>query len=391
MNAFVATCTRGAAAVLAGELGEILGERAFAVAPGAVRWSGALEDGYRACLDSRVASRILLRLLEFPCPDADALLVGVRSIPWPDHLAPGGRVAVDFVGLSAEIRNSKFGAMRTKDGVVDAFVDRGLARPSVDLQRPDVRIHVHLRDEVAGVSIDLSGQALHRRGGRVAGDAPLKETLAAAMLRIAGWPAHARQGKPLVDPMCGSGTLLLEAAGMALDVPAGLSRKHWGFTGWRGHDASTWDALVDEGREQVRAALKRTVAVYGADADPRVLAAARANAQRVGMPLKLAHRRLMDCAPPPGEAGLVVTNPPYGERLSSPAAAARLHRDLGDVLRRRFLGWEAWVITGGPKLAKAIGLRADARHVLHNGPIECRYLQYRISDRAVSGQGPGWR
>jgi len=387
----VATCTRGAEAPLAGELFEILGERDFDVVAGAVTWEGPVADGYRACLHSRVASRVLLRLARFACPDSDALLEGVVAIDWPSHLRSTGRLAVDFVGVSESIRNSRFGAMRTKDGVVDCFAAKGLARPSVDLKRPDIRINVHLRNDVAAVAIDLSGTALHIRGGRQAGDAPIKETLAAAILRIADWPAKARQGAPLVDPMCGSGTLLLEAAGMALDMPPGLVRKRWGFSHWGGHDEALWDEIVAEGREQVRAALKRRVSLYGADLDGSVLSLAQSNAETAGLPIKFARRSLLDCAAPDGPPGLVVTNPPYGERLLSFRDAMQLHADLGDVLRHRFLGWEAWIITGGPKLAKAIGLRADSRHVLHNGPIECRLLQYGISSEPVTGRGPGWR
>lgn len=388
---FVATCTRGAETVLASELAENIGERAWDVGRGAVTWTGPLEDGYRACLYSRVASRVLLRLSTFPCPDADALLEGVAAIPWTEHLEPHGCLAVDFVGVSSTLRNSRFGAMRTKDGVVDSFLARGLGRPSVDLERPDVRIHVHLRDDRAQVSLDLSGTALHIRGGRQTGEAPIKETLAAAMLRIAGWPERARAGEPLVDPMCGSGTILMEAAGMALDTPPGLGRHRWGFSNWLGHDHRVWERLTEEGRDRVRASLKRTVPLYGADADPQVLGNARANAERRGLPIRFAHRRLADCEAPEGPPGLVVTNPPYGERLSDPRNAELLHADLGDMLRHRFLGWEAWIITGGPRLAKAIGLRASSRHVLHNGPIECRLLQIAISNKPVTGRGPGWR
>ena len=393
---FVATCTRGAEPLLAAELRSITGVGVIEERRGAVLFWGGLRHAYRACLWSRLASRVLLVLHHFTCRDADELYTGLRGVPWLDHLGPDQTLAVDFVGVSDTIRSSRFGALKTKDAVCDSIRDREGRRPGVDVDAPDVRINVRLHQGRASVSIDLSGEALHRRGfERRTGVAPLKENLAATMLHLADWPALCEQGVPLVDPMCGSGTILLEAAGIALDRAPGLRRPRWGFSGWRGHHDEGWQALLTEARERARAKADDPLLIFGSDRDRDVLGAAKENARRSQVSVRLKRRDLVDLeAPPTRDAlprGLLVTNPPYGERMGELKEASTTYAQLGDVLRHRFLGWRAFVLAGSRELAGCVGLKASRRIPLHNGPIECRVLQLDVSADPVRGEGPGWR
>ncbi|MCB9761522.1 MAG: hypothetical protein H6739_16885 [Alphaproteobacteria bacterium] len=378
-RSFTATCAPGLEEALAAELH---GLGLAQVRPGrrAVTFAGPLADGYRACLWSRVASRVLLPLAQVYAADARSLYAEVRRGPWLDHLGPDSTLAVHFVGTSPAIRSSHFGALKVKDAIVDVLRERTGRRPSVDLDNPDVRVHVFLHRTRATVSIDLSGDPLHLRGlGRDGGPAPLKETLAAGILRYAGWP---RAGA-LVDPMCGSGTFLLEAAGMLADRAPGLTRPRWGFTGWRGHDPRLWRSLVQEAEARVRPLPEARL--FGADADPEQVRRAVRNLAAAGVDTARVQRRdLADAGPPTPEPGLIVTNPPYGERLGDDAAVQEVWRTLGDVLRRRFLGWTAFVLAGSREGAKALGLRPASRRPLFNGPLEARLLELPISARPVA-------
>ena len=383
MTTFVAPVTRGAEGVLAEELTS-LGLNQVRQDPGAVLFEGELEAGYRACMWSRTASRVLSRLERFECRHADDLYEGLRTIRWTDHIGPDGTLMVDFVGVSDSIRNSKFGALRTKDAIVDSVRDTTGARPDVDLKSPDVRVNVHLSDNQAAVSIDLSGTPLHIRETRVeSGPANLKETLAAALLMLARWPERAARGEPLYDPMCGSGTLLTEAAAMALGRAPGLRRTRWGFQGWRGHDSDLWNRIVAEARARTPS---EAPSVRGADIDGRVVARAQANIRAAGLDVEVGQRALADTAPATEDTGVFIANPPYGERLEREGDLAPLYGELGNVLRRRFLGWTGFVLTT-PKLGKRIGLKPARRHIIHNGPIECRLFEIPISDTPVARDG----
>jgi len=374
----------GAEGVLCDELAGIAGVIRPTPKRGAVGFSGTLEVGYRACLWSRTASRMLIELGTFRGDSAEALYEGVRSIDWTEHIAADGSMAVGFVGTSPGVRNSHFGAMRTKDAIVDQIREAKGERPSVDLEQPDVRVHVHLRQNQFSVSIDLAGDPLNRRGyRRTAGPAPIKETLAATILLLANWPEAARFGAPLVDPMCGSGTFLMEAAGMALDRAPGLDRPRWGFSKWLSHDVELWQSAVAEAEERREAAADREIAVYGADIDPEVVRGARLNADRAKLPIKFKRMAVADSRPPesPSDSlprGMLVTNPPYGQRLGGRMGAERLGRQLGTTLLMHYRGWRALVIAGSPELAHGIGLDPTRTKQLYNGPIECRLLQYDI-------------
>ncbi len=375
---FFATTPKGMEPLLADEL-RTLGAGSVEATRAGAAFEGDLATAYRACLWSRVGNRVLLPLHTFDAPDGDTLYEGIRAVPWGEHLGPEQTLAVDFASSRSKLAHTHFGALRTKDAIVDRLREETGARPSVDTERPDVRVNVHLLDDRATVSIDLSGDSLHRRGWRdPSTPAPLKENLAAALLLLARWPVRARDGEPLCDPMCGSGTIVIEAAAIAADRAPGLGRARWGFSAWRGHQPAIWDALVEEARAREIVDRNRLPPILGTDADPRAVRAALANVERAGMRgrLHVEKRDLAAFEPIGRRPGIVVTNPPYGERLAAPPG---LYGDLGDLLRRRFLGWSGFVFTGSPELGKEIGLRASRRHVLWNGAIECRLLEFPIA------------
>ncbi len=394
---YFATAPRGTEGVLAAELRTLAGEAGspprVAETRGGVAFGARLEDAYRACLWSRIASRVLLPLRRFEAASADALYQGVAAIDWAAHLGSERTLAVDVAGGGSPAGPPHFLTLKTKDAIVDRVRRAEGARPSIDTARPDVKVNVHLAGEWVTVSLDLAGRGLHRRGiGRRGAAAPLKENLAAALLAITGWPS--RPGEPLLDPMCGSGTILVEAAWMALDVAPGLARRHFGAEGWRGHDPRLWRRLLAEARERRGAGAQRTVRIAGSDVSRSALRTARDNLERAGVSrhVDLEHRELRDVEAPWPDAGSVVTNPPYGERLGEVGELGPLYGLLGDVLKRRFPGWRTWVLAGNPALAKRIGLKPAARHILWNGPIECRLLEIPISEKPVeSDRGPGWR
>ena len=392
MATFFATCPKGMELLLRDELRALGADDAHEALAG-VHFSGGLETAYRACLWSRLASRVLLQLATFDAADADALYQGVQGVDWQQHLPADGTFAIDAVGASRGLHHSQYVALRAKDAIVDQFRERTGTRPDVDVAHPSVRIHLRLHRERATLSIDLSGGPLHRRGWRVGqGDAPLKENLACAMLLRAGWPAIHAAGGVLVDPFCGAGTLLVEAAWMAAGVAPGLGRPRHGFEGWRGHDAAMWESLLAEARTRADEGLRALQPVFfGQDVDPAVLNEARRNAQAAGVAgfLHLARGAVDHLQPPPGATGgLVITNPPYGERLGERGQLAGVYRAFGERLRAGFAGWRAAVIVADEELGHAIGLRADKRYVLFNGAIECRLLTFGISEPAAPVERP---
>ena len=379
-----ATAPRDLVRLLAREL-EDLGARHLRAGHTGVRFRGDLALAYRACLWSRLANRILLPLASFPCAGEEALYAGVAGIPWAEHLAAGGSLAVDFVSSRSRLRHTRFGAQRVKDAVVDQLRNAAGGRPSVDRARPDLRINAHLDRDVATIAVDLAGTGLNRRGyRREGGPAPVRENVAAAMLILAGWPGVARAGEPLVDPMCGSGTLLIEAALMAADVAPGLTRDYFGLLGWRGHDAGLWERLLAEARARRRDGLDRLPGIAGFDEDPQAVERARRNLDRAG----LAGRVTVECrdvatlaSPWPGRAGLLACNPPYGRRLGGNDALPRLYTLLGDTLRRGFPGWRAAVLASAPTIGSYLGLRPGHSERLDNGPVACRLTRFEIPDR----------
>ena len=392
---FVATSTRGIEEILAEEL-RGLGMRQIKQQRGAVEFQGRLADGYRAVLWSRLASRILLRLGRAEVNDADDLYAGAREVVWEDHIERGRTIAVSFVGKSPEIRDSRFGALKVKDAVVDRLRDPRGVRPDVDAAHPDVPIHVHFDHAVATFSLDLCGAPLHLRGGggRMSGAAPLRETLAAALLWFARWPSRAAAGESFYDPFCGSGTLLLEAAGIAQQRAPALGRDRFGFLGWSGHQPEVWQELLAEAEEKLLPSSQVPNLLAGGDVDRRSVRDARANLARFGLDslVEVAKGDMRSLAPPAdARPGLLVANPPYGERLGDPDALIGLYQEFGDRLRREFLGWHAGVLVANKIHAGALGLKPSARRPVFNGPIECRFLEFPISARPPEKSGPGWR
>ncbi len=384
MHSLFATAPRGVAPLLADELRR-LGARSIDVQPGGVAWRGQLADAYRACLWSRLANRVLLELARFPAPDPDALYAGVRELDWSEHLGPDDTLAVDATAARAPITHTRYAALKVKDAVVDQLRERHQRRPSVDLVRPTVRLNLRLKGEKAILSLDLSGESLHRRGYRgEGGAAPLKENLAAALLLSCDWPAVAAAGGALLDPMCGSGTLPIEAALMAGDVAPGLLRDYFGFLGWRGHRPEAWAELIAEAQVRRQRALQEVPPIFGFDADPRAIEAALGNAERAGVAeqVRLQVARLAELPDPPTRQGLLIANPPYGERLGEREDLAPLYAELGRALLTRFQGWQAAVFTGNPALGRELGLRPVRSEALNNGPIECELLHFDLGGPA---------
>ena len=377
---FFVTAATATADLLAAELAALGIEGAREV-QGGVACEDDLAAAYRACLESRIGLRVLWQLARFPADDASALYAGVRDIDWSAHMDASGTLIVDFSGVMPGITHTQFGAQRVKDAVVDQFRERTGARPSVDREMPTIRINVHAARGSVTIAIDLSGDSLHRRGYRGAqGAAPLKENLAAAILTRAGWPAIAAAGGSFVDPMCGSGTLPIEAALIAADIAPGLLRPGFGFERWKQHEPDAWAALRTAAEARRQVALLTPGRLRGFDHDPVAIRDAEANAARAGLDKRLFFQRceLAKLPAAPAPTGLLAVNPPYGERIGESDELRGLYALLGERLRADYRGWEAAVFTGNPALGRELGIHARRTHRMMNGPIECRLLRFAI-------------
>jgi 23S rRNA (guanine2445-N2)-methyltransferase / 23S rRNA (guanine2069-N7)-methyltransferase len=389
---FFATCPIGFGDLLETELvgfGATIGVRTVA----GIGFVGPLECAYRACLWSRVANRVLLTLDSFDAADGDALYRGAQQTNWADHLAPDHSIAVDFTTTRSRITHTLFGAQRVKDAIVDQLRSATGTRPDVDVHTPDLRINVHVQHDRASLAIDLSGESLHRRGYRdVGGPAPLKENLAAALLLRAGWPQIAGAGGALLDPLCGSGTFPIEALLMAADIAPNLGRTRFGFQHWRHHEPQLWRTLHDEATTRRSTGLQRwTQSVQGSDNDPHAVDAATANVARAGLQdhIAIEQRALADIAPT-APSGLLITNPPYGERLADAADLPALFTQLGEVLRARFNGWRAAVLAPDEQLGFYTRLRLKKKNAAKNGPIDVVLLTFDVqADRVLADRPDG--
>jgi len=385
---FFATCPKSLEGLLFSELTQ-LGATELRETVAGVYFSGSIETAYRVCLWSRLANKILLPLTSFDVNSQEDLYDGVRDIPWQDHLRPNGTLLVDFVGSSDAIRNTQFGAVKVKDAIVDCLRDASGERPSVAKQFPDLRVNARLSRDKVVISLDLSGDSLHRRGYRLKqGNAPMKENLAAGILIRAGWPEIAAEGGALLDPMCGSGTILIEAALIAADIAPGLMRVSFGFERWLKHDNTLWQALRNEAHERRRIGLEKELPeIRGYDADLKVIRAAEENIVTAELDhwLRVSRKELAEFKKPTHtdiKAGLVLSNPPYGERLGEVESLKMLYAHLGERLRTEFQGWRAGVFTGNPELGKQMGLRADKKYKLFNGTIASELLMFNIASEA---------
>ncbi|MDZ7754334.1 MAG: bifunctional 23S rRNA (guanine(2069)-N(7))-methyltransferase RlmK/23S rRNA (guanine(2445)-N(2))-methyltransferase RlmL [Gammaproteobacteria bacterium] len=343
------------------------------VAAGAL-FTGDLSTAYRVCLWSRVASRVYLNLEDFRVRDADEIYEAVKSMPWQDHLRAEGTLAVSFKGMGSGIRHTHFGAQRVKDGVVDHLRELTGARPTVDLERPDVQLSAVLKGERLSIGLDLVGRPLHRRGYRERlVPAPLKENLAAALLLLADWPRLAAEGAPLADPMCGSGTFLIEGAMMAADVAPGLGRERFGFEGWLGHDPEVWSRLCAEAADRRAAGAGRVPGLHGGDSDAAAVEATRINAGRAGFgdDISVSTVAVADFAPAGVGPGLLVTNPPYGHRLHGGDARA-VYGELERRLGQRFADWRLAVLYPDEVPATLELGRRCRDWPVYNGALPCR-------------------
>ena len=402
---WIATAPIGAASVLAEELAAF-GATDLRERSNDVKFQGTLAVGYRACLWSRTATRVLLSLGSIEATSSPAIYAAVKRMDWRAHLRPGATLACDCSGGNESIRHTLYGAQLLKDAVCDSLRDATGERPNIAPERPDVLLHLHVEGAEALVSVDFSGESLHRRGYRLeAGRAPLKENVAAAVLLRAGWPAVFARGGWLVDPMCGSGSFLTEAALIAADAAPGLGREYFGFLGWQGHDAARGAELCAEA-EARRAARTPRRCIQGSDIDADAVRMSRANAEQAGVGewLRVEERALADVEPPTGEhaltgegvpagperlpaaPGLVVCNPPYGERIGAEGGLTDLYTQLGRVLRERFTGWQAAILTGNPPMARHLGVYAKRTHRFFNGTLECRLLRFELD--AANEQKP---
>ena len=351
-----------------------------------VAFEGDLEDAYRACLWSRTANRIFLVLSTFIVRSQDDLYKGVQGINWFEHINPEDTFAVSFSAKnSPAINNTHFGALKVKDAIVDQMRDKFGVRPSIDTEQPNIRINIYLQGDQAQLSLDLSGESLHRRGYRdVSIKAPMKENLAAAMLLRCGWPVIAKEKGSLIDPMCGSGTLLLEAAMIAADYAPGLLREYFGFIGWKKHDAACWKRLKTEALQRRKEGIEKLPIIVGFDQNRHTVNTALAHIANAGLQKKIhvERRDIADAQPAESwQPGLLICNPPYGERLGDEEETAELYTTFGNILKTQFVGWKAAMIISNPELGFRLGIRSEKPITFFNGALECKLLRFNIIEK----------
>ena len=376
---FFATGAKGTEPLITKELTAI-GALNIRSTVGGVHFEGRLETLYRANLWLRTANRVLMPIAEFPCPTPEALYENARNVRWRDWMTVNTTFAVDCNCRDSQITHSHYAALKVKDAIVDEFRDRTGRRPNVDRQQPMLPVNAHIVKDRCVLSLDASGDRLHRRGyRRQATDAPLRETLAAAIVELVAWDNEGM----FIDPMCGSGTIVIEATLKAMNYAPGLLRSEdtgrveFGFQRWRNFDRKLWARLTDEARAAIREKIPGRILGY--DISRPAIRIASENAKLAGLEK---HLRLMrgDALKlsPRGNRGVIVCNLPYGERTGETEELESLYSGFGDVLKQRCAGYTAYLFTGNLKLAKSIGLRTAKRFTLYNGPIECRLLKYEL-------------
>jgi 23S rRNA (guanine2069-N7)-methyltransferase / 23S rRNA (guanine2445-N2)-methyltransferase len=382
---YFATCARGVEDLLTAEC-EQLGLAQVRGVIGGVHFEAQLEQAYRLCLWSRLASRVLLELARVPVATVDELYDAVHAIDWSLHLERDGSFAIDCNTSHPQINNSHYATLKIKDAIADRFRETTDRRPDVSRERPDIRINCYIDRSECSLYLDLSGEPLHRRGYRLdAGVAPLKESLAAAILLRAQWPQKAAAGQPLLDPMCGAATLLIEAAFIAGDIAPGLLRDYYGFMGWKQHQPDLWQALIEQARERAQDGRRNIPVLVGIDKSYKVVQIALGNIEAAGLKdvISIIQGDVINDATgllprlPPGP-GLIVTNPPYGKRLGVTQELKTLYMELGVVMKRNFAGWDIALFTAEHELAKFFGLRAHHKNTLYNGPLKCTLYHYHV-------------
>jgi putative N6-adenine-specific DNA methylase len=368
---FFAPCPRGLEAALAGELAR-LGARETSVTDGGASFAGDLVLAQRANLESRIASRILWRVGGGPCRDERALYDLTKAIDWKRLFAATRTLRVDVTATRSPLTSLEFATLRVKDAVCDRFRDDVKIRPSIDKRTPDVRVQAYLTQAEATVYLDTSGEPLFKRGyRRDAEDAPLRENLAAGLVALTSWAADA----PFLDPMCGSGTIAIEAAMIAADRAPGLART-FGFQKLAWFDGPSWQRMKQAARDRVKAP-PATPLVFASDNGPGAVGMTQANlrAAKVDAFVHVDEADVLTRAAP-APHGVLLANPPYGVRLADQEQLAAFYPRLGDALKQRFAGWRAFLFTGDLRLAKLIHLKAARRTPLFNGALECRLFEF---------------
>jgi putative N6-adenine-specific DNA methylase len=369
---YFATCARGLESVLAGELRDL---DAGNVEPGrgGVHFTGDQTLLYRANLWLRTAIRILWPILEAHVESPDELYDAVRWVDWSRYLTAEHTLAVDCNVRDSRITHSKYAALRTKDAICDQFIDRIGRRPSVDVEEPMIGLNLHLYRDEAVLSLDSSGDSLHKRGYRpILTKAPLNEALAAGLILLSGWKGDTA----FVDPLCGSGTLPIEATWLAIRRPPGLTRRRFGFQGWMDFDINLWTELRDEVRRGVHKQLAAPIIGSDIRYDAVSFSVTNARAAGVGHLIRFEMKDLRDFEPPAGPPGTILCNPPYGERIGDDQDLRALYQTLGEIFRERCAGWQACVFSGNPNLARYVNLPVRRQTALFNGKIACRLLEY---------------
>jgi putative N6-adenine-specific DNA methylase len=370
---YFATTSRGLEEVLAEEI-RALGGREERTAAGGVSFTGDTALGYRANLWLRTANRVLLHLSDFHAPTPAALYEGVASIPWPDIFPVRKTIAVDATVRDSGVTHSHFVALKAKDAVVDRFRESLGVRPNVDPLSPDIRINVRIVRDACTLSLDLSGESLNRRGYRAdPEEASLRETLAAGMVLLSGWDGRT----PLLDPLCGAGTIPIEAALIATNTASGVRRRAFAFQHLSDHDRTLWDSLVAEAKDKMHSFA--AALIEGSDISPEAIRNARRNGKRAGVSGVVSlHTRDIKEFSPPGPPGIILCNPPYGMRMRPGSGEEIFYRALGEFFKKRCAGWTAYVLSGDPDATRHIGLKASRKFPLMNGPIDCRLLRYEL-------------
>ena len=369
---FFAPCPRGLATALAQELTE-LGAQGATAADAGVTFGGPFELAYTANLHSRIASRVLWRIAQFPYRTEDDVYAGAKAVSWREHFDPERTFKVETNAHRSALKSLDFVTLRVKDAIADAFREAIGRRPSVSAREPDVRVHTFLDATSCTLYLDTSGEPLFKRGRRDhVGEAPLKKNLAAGILRVAGW----RPGIALIDPMCGAGTFLSEAAEISLARAPGADRD-FGFRKLARFDASAWERMLAQAKRAERS--PEALPIFGSDLHGRSLGHAALNLRDAGLEsaVVLKQANLLELSAPAPE-GMLVTNPPYGVRLGEAEKLAQFYPQLGTLLKQKFAGWTAFVFSGDPELAKLIRLKSSRKTVLYNGALECRLYEYRM-------------
>ncbi len=350
---------------------------------GGVHFNGTSADAMKACLWSRIANRILLQIATFDVPDDKALYDNIAAIDWSKHFSVHNSFVINCSVSHSNINHSHYASLKAKDAIVDQFRESTGERPDINTENPDIRLNLYINNNQATLYHDLSGESLHKRGYRLEGEhAPLKENLAAALLMRAQWPQKLKEKQAFVDPMCGSGTIIIEAALMAANIAPGIQRETFGFHHWRGFSEAQWLTLKEDAEQKKEIGLNDINSITGYDTSVHAVRATSMNARKAGLEnaVHIEKRDILEATPrKQNDVGLILVNPPYGQRLSNKEEVGDLYFSLGEQFRQAFINWDASVFTDSLELAKRIPLRAKKIHSLFNGALECKLLHFKIA------------